>query len=384
MAIEIETESGVKIPVDKLPEMDKIKTGADFDRWKKSISGEYKNFSDKLSFKDGQIKFENIEDFGKLSENFKGFEDGKTPDFKGVFKELGLDTESSASKTAIAALELKFNESYASVKGVSQLGETNTKKPPTSEAEVPDKTKNIIKAAVDAAISGSKELGKFVLRNATTIGIGFLAYQVVVAHQNALNGCWKISIRDPKDKCKILQFTCNSATSLEDYKDKYCDTCEKDDSKECNHLFNPCTRTKTTDPFYAQDKSGPGKAGENCKNVDIKGDKDTNNCPKDGSCSSNCNCDFSDNCSGYFFKCVNLNWWQAAEDLINVPISDLGGAYEEGKNFLQLLLNILKYVAIVCGVLFIIFVIFMIIKTVMKKPPQPPPQPPPQMQIPLY
>jgi hypothetical protein len=337
----------------------------------------------------------NLED---LKNEYYDFETGDPPNFEELLKKMNFkedEINTPEMKDFIKQKTEEFNKNwkdYQDMKKIEKAQKALADKhtPPTKPEEVTTRINKKTTAEVQkswndiikSGVEGAGKVGKWVAETAIKLapyGIaGILLYNVVKDHQAACNGCWKIEKANPSNRCKITDLTCSDEARTKG--DIMCATCDAIDVDLCKNRFNPCLinsdnkfynkcsdadktdKTKcSTDGFYL----GPGTDGKNCSNK-VKS-PDTDGCPKTDSgsdssewCSSNCNCDNSDNCSDgkYFLQCVNYNFWGALADLTDTPIEELGKLLGDTGSTI---LNILKYVAIGIVVLISILVVFEII-----------------------
>ncbi len=340
----------------------------------------------------------NIEEF---KDEYYDFKTGDPPNFEEILKKMNF-TEDEIKTPEIQKLiddtKTDFNKKWEDYQDMklrekAQQGLAESNPPPQS----PEEVTRIIKPKAEAEIKkswndilksgaeGAGKVGKWVVETAIKLapyGIaGVLLYNVVKDHQAACNGCWKIEIANPKNKCKISNLTCSkSARDMTRSDATFCLPCNAiDNITLCKDNFNPCI-IDTNNKYYKQcsdadktDKTkcgtdgyylGPGINGINCSNLIKTPEDDKTGCPStedDATCSTYCNCDKSDNCSDgkYVLQCVNYNFWGALSDLVDVPVEDLGKMLGDTASTI---LNILKYVAIGIVVLISVLVVFEIIR----------------------
>lgn len=349
----------------------------------------------------GEVTFKNpngesikLEDWGK----YYDFETGDPPNFGEILEKMGFkaeDINTPEVKDLIDKTKEEFNnkwKNYQEMKVRETKANELANKHPVPETpkelspKVAEKSTNTINETIKGAAKGAGKLGKWVAETAVKLlpyGIGgYVLYNLVKDHQAACNGCWKIEIAKPSNRCKISDFTCNSdARAIKNSDVTFCTGCEAINKTSCDATnFNPClsdpddkyyqqcaTGVYTSDPTHtkcdANDKSylGPGSDGANCINKVKPNDPDGCPATDDSSwCSKNCDCAKSDNCGGkYILQCVNFNFWGALSDLTDTPIEDLGKLLGDTAGTI---LNILKYVAIGIVILISILVVFEIIR----------------------
>jgi hypothetical protein len=369
--------------IEKVPEVSKATTLEQFNEITKGFSEELKS-KFKFDSETNKVKIKNFNgdfiDIEQISSEFDGLKEGKVPDLTKVFKELGVPESEFTEqiKAKIAEAENAFKKKYEPIAQVNATQNANTIPDPTGPNDVKP---SVAQQIIESVKKNLGQVGKWVATTIATNGLTiFTVFEVVQAHRQQCNGCWKFSLTNPNDKCKILEFTCDQGAHISTDQNyaKPCSACTNTYASGCALAFNPCVRKSNTDDFYINNSTGPGDGGENCLIPKVV-ETDTEGCADKPMCSKNCSCEYSDNCIGYGFQCVDLSWGQAATDLARIPLNNLGALGNQGVDLISLIIKILKIVAIVCGVLFIIFIIFMIIKQVSSKSSQQ--QAPPVAQL---
>lgn len=178
------------------------------------------------------------------------------------------------------------------------------------------------------------EVGKWLKRTVVGIGVGLTLaglYSLIKEHQNAMNGCWLIKTSD-NSKCKVGMLTCDQAARTTG---TICDP-------GIPGCTDPCTQTKNIPCFSATTCLKCN--GKTCSTQ-------LTQCSGDSPCSDTCSCSVVGCPPGQVLKCVDVDFWGAADDffkgLINVP-----------GNILSNIISILIKILIIIGIVFGLFVLF--------------------------
>lgn len=136
------------------------------------------------------------------------------------------------------------------------------------------------------ARGGKFEAGKWAKRGAVLAGgalVSVFLYKQILDHKKALNGCWMVD-HATGQKCKISALTCDGASVAD----------------EINVCVDPknCGTANKSDCFVVD---------SSCS----------------GSCSETCNASTTKVPTGKTLKCVNVNFWGAAQDYLDSSLSDL-------------------------------------------------------------
>ncbi len=230
-------------------------------------------------------------------------------------KELKAGMEASYQKSVYAE-KPRYQKAITADKAKLK---TTGEKIPTSEAELKKvseanpEVKERLEKLEEKVKGGEGKLGKWAgvaVSGLLIAGQAFIAYKVLKAHQDRLNGCWKIT-QSAKgiEKCKISAFTCDSAASTKCSAGGCCgDWTRPVDSK---------TNTEITD------LCGVGSSGEcskycDCANLNVK-------CP-----------------AGVKYECINASLWDAFSDLTEDLAGTIEGAPGTALGLLEKLLKFLK------------------------------------------
>ena len=299
------------------------------------------------------------------------------PNYKGAFEKMGIDPK-VMEQSGFKDFENKQTEGWKQTKTVKEVDSVNNSKStgnniadggggkPLNASDMEEgakktgkfgKLSDVIKKIGEVGYKGGKWIAFIAVAGGLAYGAEQL-YEDIKKHQSAMNGCWYINTISG-DKCKIAPLTCDK-----DYRDSpditkctMCDdikNCSKSASASSSLAFNPALAGST--PKDAS-KNFPGKytddqsiACDNCYSCAT-----TTACTSTTSCASGVGgCDVSQYNvpSGYTMKCVNVDFWGAADDLIKEGLGTVD-------NLMKKILNIIIYVII--GIV-VLVVGFMIIK----------------------
>jgi hypothetical protein len=343
-----------------------------------------------FNFKDGKISLRDI-DLNGLKDEFTS---DKIPDYETALRKCGFSDEeikSEKTQNAIKQMKVDYATKFEDTIDVNKREVEGRKldqkyKSPENEMEIKklEKLNKEMSDKLDEYIKKNEKAGSFVkdslkniLKIGALIGIGDFLYQGIVAHQEQCNGCWKISLSDPKNRVKISNLTCSTNARAATSGFTLATPCESSNNKDCGIKFNPCIDSSSDKNFYnvcvwTQDNNdycdkttskflGPGTDGVQCKTKIADSDPSCPSTTDSDWCSPNCNCDHSDNCkNGYTVQCVNLGFWASLADLVNEPVSAIEDTL---KDVGTIILTILKYAAIGIVVLFVIFIFYKVISS---------------------
>ena len=368
-----------------LPALDESKTieeaQSKVDEWKAS-GGKGANFDGEftISGEPGKFKINDNIDVNELKSKLSGSinTEIKPPEVASALKDLGIKGTDSADFQQFDAANKKawaeqpnvkkaqgVNDSTNTGKQISNsvsdpADPTNQKGQPRDAADMQDRANRAGKGGklndtIENIKKGGeylKKLGKFVAAAGIVGGAAYGAlelYNDIKKHQNAMNGCWYINIQTD-EKCKIKPLTCNESDTNDPSGYALCNMCT--DIKTDKSCFNPCaigsppTRSNEAFPGAYTDSSST-RACVNCNNCVVSRDCS----PSDADCSSNCDPSKFNIPNGYTLKCVSVDFWGAADDLIE---GGLGGI----DNIIGKILKIIIYIII--GIVAVILTVFII------------------------
>lgn len=267
-------------------------------------------------------------------------------DLQSSLKELGVD-ESISSDPVIREYSDRYRDAWSEQKGVQdklkidqngRIGRklnalmgtpTNAKElelmldnVESLDEDVKKKFKNLKKKLYEAKKLGKKtRYGTWIKTSIFIIVGGFSAdiiFTAIKNHNIALNGCWLVN-NITGAKCKVKALSCGPVQQGI----KYCDP----------NKFKTCGPTQTAKCF----------SKDVC--VAAKGVKCTKTLPEctGSGCNPFCSSSSLHIPEGFSLKCVNLDFWGAAQDLF-------GEALGFSSKWL--------YTAMVVGIIFILFVLF--------------------------
>ena len=214
---------------------------------------------------------------------------------------------------------------------------------------------------IKKTVEYGKKLGKFVAAASIVGGAAYGAlelYNDIKKHQNAMNGCWYINIQSG-EKCKIKPLTCNESDTSNQSGYVLCNMRTDVTKQVQDSLFNPCAigvKPSNTGDFPGiYTATNPSTtACANCTNCVVSSDCS----PSDADCSSNCDPSKFNIPNGYTLKCVSVDFWGAADDLID---GGLGGIDNTIGKILKIIISIIiGIVAVVLAVVIIKFLLGLI------------------------
>jgi len=313
----------------------------------------------------------------------------KPPEVASALKDLGIKNTDSADFQKFDTANKKAWAEQPNVKkaqGVNDSTNTgnqisnsvsdpadppNQKGQPRDAADMQDRANKAGKGGklndaiekIKKVVDYGKKLGKFVVAAGIVGGAAYGAlelYNDIKKHQNAMNGCWYINIQTDQ-KCKIKPLTCNESDTNEPDGYTLCNMCK--DIKKDKSCFNPCAiglvPKDPTAPFpgtYSPTKTST-TACVNCANCVVFSECS----PSDADCSSNCDPSKFNIPNGYTLKCVSVDFWGAADDLIE---GGLGGI----DNIIGKILKIIIYIIIgIVGVILAVFIIKFLLGLIQRK-----------------
>lgn len=300
----------------------------------------------------------------------------KPPEVASALKDLGVKNTDSPD---FQKLDNANKQAWANTEGVLKAkgvnDSTNTGNQITNKVGEPTNADDMQDRANRAGNGGKlndtienikkggeylQKLGKFVAAAGIVGGAAFGAlelFNAIKKHQNAMNGCWYINIQSG-EKCKIKPLTCNESDTSDQSGYSICSMCT-DITIPNKSCFNPCaiglkpTNSNNTFPGIYTATNPSTTACANCANCVVSSDCS----PSDADC-SNCDPSKFNIPNGYTLKCVSVDFWGAADDLID---GGLGGIDNTIGKILKIIISIIiGIVAVVLAVVIIKFLLGLI------------------------
>jgi|688.fasta_scaffold11241_11 hypothetical protein len=346
----------------------------------------------KIGIRDGKITI-NDADVNDLKSRLSGSinTEIKPPDVASVLKDLGIKSTDSPEFQKFDAANKKAWAEQPNVKKAQGVNDsTNTgnqisnsvsdpSDPPGQKGQPKDaedmqrranrankggKLNDAIEK-IKKGVEYGKKFGKFVVTAIAVGGAAFGAlelYNAIKKHQNAMNGCWYINMQT-NDKCKIKPLTCNESDTNDPNDQSGYSLCSMRESIKDTHdeNFNPCAigaKPKGTGDFPGiYNDTTLDTACANCADCVVSSD-----CKQsEADCSSKCDPSKFNIPTGYTLKCVSVDFWGAADDLID---GGLGGI----DNIIGKILKIIIYIIIgIVGVILVVFIIKFLLGLIQRK-----------------
>lgn len=292
----------------------------------------YENSKNELYYNETKVNIQKMNEALKEGEYIKSL------------KELGVKDE-VLNSAEVKKYDIDYKKGYEEqqstidikkVEKTTENGVKNTEKfgEPTNEENL----KEIIEKNSDLNSEMNKKLdklkekmdkdnqvpvGTWVKRVVVLSGIAgtafaaYMLYNFIKDHQDVMNGCWLIK-KDSDNKCKIDILTCNSE-DIKSCDEKNCIICPdiSNCTKDVNNTEGTCFNKNICVHYTNEDSKTVQTCDKNLGDSACDGNKT--------SCSTYCDSNKIECPDGYTLKCVNVDFWGAAEDFFGEPLEFVGG-----------------------------------------------------------